>query len=208
MRRCAGVSRPGRRAGRRASTGTRPRPRYRPSSTPRAARAPRRGGPAAAAALGYAAFLPCFAGDFASFNSPCPAWYAGAAWLATQAAFERFAVRGSRAALVAAGLGAGVAFAFKPNAGVLALLACAMGLGLMAAGEGDPDRRAARALLVLTALALLVLLAQALVATLTLDIDWPTFPIIAGAPLVLLAGRLLWARAPVAHAVRLPPALA
>src|SRR5207244_3437285 len=94
------------------------------------------------------------------------------------------------------------------TAGLLFALARPLAARALAAGEGDPDRRAARALLVLTALALLVLLAQALVATLTLDIDWPTFPIIAGAPLVLLAGRLLWARAPVAHAVRLVPALA
>src|SRR5947207_1268843 len=207
MRRCAGVSRPGRRAGRRASTGTRPRPRYRPSSTPRAARAPRRGGPPGAHETPRAARRGRARGRLLR-ELPHLRRQPGGRGLAPARHRAHARRRAARAALVAAGLGAGVAFAFKPNAGVLGLLACAMGLGLMAAGEGDPDRRAARALLVLTALALLVLLAQALVATLTLDIDWPTFPIIAGAPLVLLAGRLLWARAPVAHAVRLAPALA
>ena len=163
---------------------------------------------AAAAALGYAAFLPFFAGEFASFNIPYPAWYAGAAWLATQAAFDRWVAGARPGALLAAGLGAGVAFAFKPNAGVLAVLACALALGLLAAGDGDPDRRAGRALLVLVALALVVLLARALVALLTLDTDWLAFPMIAAAPLALAAGRLLIARARVPHAGRLVPALA
>ena len=163
---------------------------------------------AAAAALGYAAFLPFFAGEFASFNVPYPAWYAGAAWLATQAAFDRWAVGERPAALLVAGLGAGVAFAFKPNAGVLAVLACAMALGLLAAGDGDPDRRLARALLVLSALALVVLLARTLLVLLTLDVDWLSFPMIAAAPLALVAGRCLVARARVAHAGRLGSALA
>src|SRR5439155_1227275 len=51
-------------------------------------------------------------------------------------------------------------------------------------------------------------LPRALVVLLTLATDWLAFPMIATAPLALAAGRLLVARAGVAHAGRLVPALA
>ena len=162
---------------------------------------------AAAAALGYAAFLPVFVGEFASFNIPYPAWYAGLAWLAAQAGMDRALRRGSRAALFVAGLASGLAFTFKPNAGVLAVVACGLVLAMEAAGDGDPDRRGARALLVLGAVALVVLLAEALTILLHLEGVPVEFPVIAGVPLALVTGRLLWARARVVHPLRLWPSI-
>lgn len=75
----------------------------------------------ACAALTYALFLPFFAGQFASFNIPYPAWYGVTAWLATQLASVKAVETGKRSWLFAAAVLAGVAFSFKPNTGVLAL---------------------------------------------------------------------------------------
>lgn len=162
---------------------------------------------AAAAGIGYAASLPFFIGEFAAFNIPYPAWYAGLAWLATQAAMDRHLAGGGRVALFVAGLLAGIAFDFKPNSGVLAVLACGIIVALLAAGDGDGDRAWARALLVLAGLALVVMLTGALVALVTFENMQIAFPVIAGAPLALIVGRLVWARAAVARPERLWPAV-
>lgn len=75
----------------------------------------------ACAALTYALFLPFFAGQFASFNIPYPAWYGVTAWLLTQLASVKAVETGKRSWLGVAGALAGLAFSFKPNTGVLAL---------------------------------------------------------------------------------------
>jgi hypothetical protein len=81
----------------------------------------------AAAALAYALCMPFFAGQFASFNIPYPAWYALAAWLAAELAAVRAVETGRRGWLAACGLLCGIGFSFKPNTGILALGAAVLG---------------------------------------------------------------------------------
>jgi HEAT repeat protein len=155
---------------------------------------------AAAVALGWMAHLPVFVGLFASFNVPYPSWYGICASLATQLAFDRHLATGRRAPLVAAGLAAGIAFSIKQNVGSLAGLSCGLVLALLHAGVGDPDRRLARLLLVLAAV---FLLAGFTVAVTTVEAVF-----ILGPTLVLIAGRLAWARALLPAPIRLVPGVA
>ena len=155
---------------------------------------------AVVAALGWGAYLPFFPGHFASFNIPYPSWYATCAYLAAQLAVDRHLARGRRGALFAAGLAAGAAFAFKQNAGALAVLATGLVLAIGHAGDRDDDRIAARILLVLAAAFLMAGFTSASLALESVIVIGPT--------VLLLAGRLLWARGAVRGGIRLWPGLA
>lgn len=161
---------------------------------------------AAATALGYAALLPVFPGQFASFNIPYPAWYANLFWLGTQAAVDRHLRRPSGAALFAAGALAGLAFTFKPNAGALAVLATGLALALPVAAPGDPDRHLGRLLLLLAALAIAALPFVDL--TFELDSLFYNYTLLAAPLLLLIAGWAVLAPRPIPHAWPLRRSLA
>lgn len=79
-------------------------------------------------ALGYAALMLVFPGEYATFNVPYPAWYVVLAWAASTLALVH-GVAGRRTGwLWGAGVVAGVGFAFKPNTGAFNLAALTMTL--------------------------------------------------------------------------------
>jgi hypothetical protein len=142
---------------------------------------------AALAALTYAIFMPFFPGQFASFNIPYPAWYAVAAWMATQLASMKAVENASRGWLLAAGALAGLAFSFKPNTGVLALGAAVLAQLLASAQLRGFLGRALE-------IAVLIVAAVAVAATLTFDFITPQF-LLLGGPLIALLLGAIWMRA-------------
>lgn len=141
----------------------------------------------ALAAATYAVFMPFFPGQFASFNIPYPAWYAIAAWLATQLASVKAVETQRRGWLVAAGAMAGVAFSFKPNTGVLALGAAVLAQMLASAQVRGVFGRALE-------IAVLVIALVAVAASLTFDVVTPQFALLGG-PLLALLVFGIWMRA-------------
>jgi len=141
----------------------------------------------ALAAATYAIFMPFFQGQFASFNIPYPAWYAIAAWMATQLASVKAVETQRRSWLVAAGALAGVAFSFKPNTGILALGAAVLAQLLASAQIRGVAGRALE-------IAILVIAMIAVTATLTFDVITPQFALLGGPLLALLLGGI-WMRA-------------
>jgi Dolichyl-phosphate-mannose-protein mannosyltransferase len=138
------------------------------------------------AALVYAVFMPFFAGQFAAFNIPYPAWYAVAAWLAAQLASVRAAETGRRSWLAAAGMAAGVAFSFKPNTGVL-------GLGAVILSQLLVTPPAAGVTGTILETLLLVVAAGGVAATLNFEAVNLHFPLLA-APTIVLIGGAVWLR--------------
>ena len=140
----------------------------------------------AAAALVYAIYLPFFAGQFASFNIPYPAWYAVLAWLATELAMMKAVEKRSRSWLGMAGLGAGLAFSFKPNTGILALGSVVLCQLLVTAPLAGRIGALLEGFLLLVAFV-------AVFAVLTFDVFTEQF-LLLGVPLLLVVGGGFWRR--------------
>lgn len=108
------------------------------------------------APLIWVAFLPVFAGEFASFNVPYPAWFATLGWLAVAIALDRWQRDGSLAWPAAAGLAAGLAFSAKVNAGAFAIAGATFAIALAASRRRAADRLATTASTVAMALGTLL----------------------------------------------------
>lgn len=91
---------------------------------------------AAAPPLAYAALMPVYRGEFATFNIPYPAWHVVLFWIASLLAFLRFRQGGQRFWIFLAGALAALGCAFKPNTGAFNLAA----LGLLAAATASPGK--------------------------------------------------------------------
>lgn len=92
------------------------------------------------APLAWVLFLPVFAGGFASFNIPYPAWLANMAWLAVALALMNWARTPSSLWLAATGAAAAAAFAVKPNAGAFAMAGAIWALAPFLRVRGGVDR--------------------------------------------------------------------
>jgi HEAT repeat protein len=93
-------------------------------------------------AFAYCALMPFYPGEFASFNSPYPAWYVVLFWIAGFWMLLRFLEGGHLAWVAGSGVLAGLCFAFKPNVGLFQL-ACG-GLVFLLVLEPPSGGRASR----------------------------------------------------------------
>ncbi|MBI1816127.1 MAG: glycosyltransferase family 39 protein [Deltaproteobacteria bacterium] len=96
---------------------------------------------AALAPLAFAALLPVFPGEFATFNIPYPAWYVVLTWVASTLALMRCVRSGAARWALWAGVLAGIGCAFKPNTGAFNLAALGLTLVWLSAANGSRWQR-------------------------------------------------------------------
>ncbi len=98
--------------------------------------------PALAASLiaGWIGFLPVFAGEFASFNVPYPAWLVVPIWILVAICMQRYASSEKMSVVLWAGVLSAVAFAIKPNAGAYCAVAAVLSLGQLAPCRSRGER--------------------------------------------------------------------